>query len=612
LDQIVARADGVPLFVEELSKAVLESGLLREEAECYLLKGPLPPTAIPETLQDSLMARLDRLAPVKEIAQIAAVIGREFSHELLAAVASWEDEKLAAALRRLVAAELVFRRGMASRPAYIFKHALVREATYASLLKVKRQQLHAQIAQVLEERFSKVVEAVPDVLARHWTEAGEARKAAMYRLKAGERALRHSATTEAVAQLTMGQEMLQSLPEDYERHRLELDLQIALGTALCAVKGLAAPEATQAYVRAHELCGKLGEEQRLVPVLLGLWASHNARDELSNARTVSAQLLDLAKQKNDSVASILGHRALGTTLFGLGEFTAARMHLQQLLVTADSAATYSPGFLPYDPCVSGRAWLALTLAVLGYPEQSLAHADEALVEANRLQHHNTMSLVLSLRCSVGQFLRDEHDVAKHAERLHALAVEHNFTYWAGLGMYFQGWARAKGGEMMAGIKNMQEALAICQTTGAQAYVPYNLAMLADMCCQANDAPQGRKWLDEAFDRFGRTDARYCEAELLRIDGELKLAVPHPDRDAAEISFMRAIEIARRQEIKTAELFAAMSLARLWAACGKRRQAYDLLTPIYDWFTEGFTTRYLVEAKQLIDGLGSSSIPSLLS
>jgi predicted ATPase len=277
-----------------------------------------------------------------------------------------------------------------------------------------------------------------------------------------------------------------------------------------------------------------------------------------------------------------------------------------------SAATYSPGFLPYDPCVSGRAWLALTLAVLGYPEQSLAHADEALVQANRLQHHNTMSLVLSLRCSVGQFLRDEHDVAKHAERLHALAVEHNFTYWAGLGMYFQGWARAKGGEMMAGIKDMQEALAICQTTGAQAYVPYNLAMLADMCRQANDAPQGRKWLDEAFDRFGRTDARYCEAELLRIDGELKLAVPHPDRDAAEISFMRAIEIARRQETKTAELFAAMSLARLWAAYGKRRQAYDLLTPIYDWFTEGFTTRYLVEAKQLIDGLGSSSIPSLLS
>jgi predicted ATPase len=244
----------VPLFVEELTKTVLESGLLREEDDRYELEGPLPSVAIPATLQDSLMARLDRFAPVKEITQVAAVIGREFSHELLAAIISRDEEELVEALRQLIAAELVFHRGTLPETTYVFKHALVRDAAYASLLKGRRQQLHARIAQVLEERFARVVEAEPDVLARHWTEAGEAGKAAIYHLKAGERALAHSATAEAVAQLTMGEKILQSIPDGAERQRGELDLQIALGTALGAAKGLAAPGTARAYARARELC----------------------------------------------------------------------------------------------------------------------------------------------------------------------------------------------------------------------------------------------------------------------------------------------------------------------------------------------------------------------
>jgi predicted ATPase len=535
------------------------------------------------------------------VAQVAAVIGREFSHELLAAVMP-REEGLAEALRQLIAAELVFRRGMAPHAGYVFKHALVRDAAYASLLRGKRRQLHARIAQVLEERFAQVVEAEPDVLARHWAEAGEAAKAAMYRLRAGERALAHSATAEAVAQLTMGLELLQGLPDGDARRRWELDLQIALGAALSAAKGQAAPETVRAYARARELCGELGEERRLVPVLLGLWHSHNMRDELGAARTVAAQLLQVAEQGGDGTASILGHRALGATLFGLGEFTAARAHLQQLLALDRPAARHSPVPLPYDPCVSGRAWLALTLSVLGYPEQALAQAEEALAEAHRLRHHNTLSLVLCLRCSVGQFLRDHRDVARHAEALLAVAAEQNFAYWAGLGTYFRGWARARAGEMTAGIEEMRRGLAACQSTGAQAYVPYNLALLADMCRLADDAPLGRKLLDEALDRLGQTDARYCEAELLRIDGELRLAMSRPDQDGAEASFRRAIEVARRQDAKAAELRAAMSLARLWAEGGKRRRAHGLLAPIYGWFTEGFGTKHLVEAKHLIDSL----------
>jgi predicted ATPase/class 3 adenylate cyclase/DNA-binding winged helix-turn-helix (wHTH) protein len=604
LDQIVDRAEGVPLFVEELTRAVLESGLLREEAEGGGLESPLPPVAVPATLQDSLMARLDRVAPVKEIAQVAAVIGREFSHELVAAILSREEEELAHALRQLIAAELVFRRGTLPETTYVFKHALVRDAAYASLLKDRRQQLHARIAQVLEERFAKIVEAEPDVLARHWTEAGDAEKAANYRLKAGQRALAHSATAEAVAQLETGEKILQSLPATAERQRMELDLQIALGTALGAARGLAAPGTAYAYARARQLCGELGEQRRLIPVLLGLWASHNARDELGAARAVAAQLLQVAEDKRDGAARILAHRALGATLFGLGEFAAARTHLQQLLaLDRPTAAGHSPTSLPYDPCVSGRAWLALTLAVLGYPEQAIAQADEALAEAGRLRHHNTTALVLSLRCSVGQFLRDHDDVARHTEALLALAVQQDFAYWVGLGMYFQGWSRAGAGEIMAGIEEMRQALAACQSTGAQAYVPYNLALLADRCRQADDAPQARKLLDEALDRLGRTDACYAEAELLRIDGEVRLAISPPDWNLAETCFRRAIEVAHRQDAKTAELRAAMSLARMWADHGQQRQAYDLLVPIYGWFTEGFDTTDLKEAKALLDELG---------
>ena len=601
LEQIAAKSDGMPLFAEELTKVVLESGLLREEDDRYELEGPLLPLAIPATLQDSLMARLDRLTPAKEVAQVAAVIGREFSHELLAAIVP-RVEELDEALHQLLTAELVFRRGVTPQVTYSFKHALVRDAAYASLLKSRRRQLHARIAEVLEESFPSVIDAEPDVLANHWAEAGAADKAAIYRLKAGQRALAHSATAEAVAQLTLGQELLETLPEGEGRHHVELDLQITLGAALSAAKGYAAPETTRAYARARELCGKLGEERRLVPALLGLWGSYNARDELDAARDAAAQLLKLAEQKGDRGASILGHRSLGATLFGLGEFAAAREHLQQMLTLVSPEAELSFARLPYDPGISGRAWLALTLSVLGYPEQSFAQANQALADAEHLKHHNTTSIVLSLRCSLAQFQRDHRDLAKHAEALRALAVEQNFAYWAGLGTYFQGWAQAVAGDVAGGIAEMRRGLAACQTTGAQAYVPYNLALLADMYRSAGDTLQARKLLDDALHRLAQTDARYCEAELLCIDGELKLAMSPADHDDAEATFHRAIELARKQQAKAVELRAALCLARAWTAQGKRREARNLLAPIHGWFTEGSATAYLTEAKRLIDRL----------
>jgi class 3 adenylate cyclase/predicted ATPase len=601
LDQIATKSDGMPLFAEELTKAVIESGLLREEDDRYELDGPLPPLAIPATLQDSLMARLDRLTPAKEVAQVAAVIGREFSHELLAAIVP-RVEELDEALHQLMAAELVFRRGVTPQVTYSFKHALVRDAAHASLLKSRRRQLHARIAEVLEESFAPIVESEPDVLASHWAEAGAADKAAIYRMRAGQLALAHSATAEAVAQLTLGQQLLDTLPEGDGRHHAEIDLQIMLGAALSAAKGYAAPETTRAYARARELCGKLGEERRLVPALLGLWGSYNARDALGAARDVAEQLLRLAEQKQELTARILGHRALGSTLFGLGEFTAARLHLETLLTIEHPSDPLAFVRLPFDPYVSGRGWLGLTLAVLGYPEQGLAQSDAALAEAERLNQHNTTAIVLGLRCSLGQFLDEPRDVTKHASALRALAAEQGYAYWVGLSTCLHGWALARAGALMAGISEMRRGLTAYKTTGAQAYVPYNLARLADMCRLARDMHEARALLDEALNQVETTGARYCEAELLCIDGEIKLAMSPADKTGAEESFHRAIELARLQQAKTVELRAATCLAQLWSAQGERAKARELLAPIYGWFTEGLATVCLIEAKRLLDEL----------
>jgi predicted ATPase len=605
VERILAYADGVPLFVEELTKQVLEAELLRKEEDHFELVGPLSPVAIPTTLQDSLMARLDRLGPAKEIAQIASVIGRESPRELLAAVVPQEAD-LPDGLHRLALAELVFRRGTEPQITYVFKHVLVRDAAYASLLSARRRELHCTIAQTLEEHFTHVAEGEPDVLAHHWAEAGAAEKAAEYRRKAGEKALTHSAITEAIAQLLLGKSLLQNLPEGEGRWRRELELQIPMGAALSAAKGMAAEETVKAYERAHELCDLLGEEQRRIPVLLGLWGSYNARDELGLAHRAAAQLLQSAEQRQNETASVLGHRALGATLFQIGEFASAKTHLQRLLELDSTRAGIFSVALPYDPFISGRAWLSLTLSVLGYCDQALVQAAKALADAEHLQHQNTQALVLSLRCSLGQYLRDHQAVERHAKALLALAVERGFAYWVGLATYFQGWARAGTTDVSAGIAEMRRGLAACQTTGAQAYVPYNLALLADTCRIAGDPLLGRELLNEALAQLDQTEARYCESELLCIDGELRLSMPQADLPEAVRLFRRAIEIARRKNARTTELRATTHLAQLMADSGDRREAYNLLAPAYAWFTEGFDTRYLVDAKALLNELAKEA------
>ena len=337
VEQIVARTDGVPLFVEELTKTVLESGLLADAGDHYELTGPLPPLAIPTTLHDSLMARLDRLGPVKEVAQIGAVIGREFSYELLAAVAPMSANRLNDALEQLVNSELVFGRGTPPDAIYTFKHALVQDAAYQSLLKSKRQQLHARIVQVLEQRFPDVMDTKPELLAHHCVEGRLIEKAVAYWYRAGQQAIARSTLAEAAAHLAKGLEMLRVLPGGSERDRQELDLQIALGVALIPLKGQASPATGQVYARAYELCRRIGETKQLFPVLYGQWVTHHTRAELAAARLVAEELLQLGQRQANAGVQVIAHRALGTGAMFMGEFGSAAAQLERTIAIYDPA-----------------------------------------------------------------------------------------------------------------------------------------------------------------------------------------------------------------------------------------------------------------------------------
>ena len=373
VQQIVAKTDGVPLFVEELTKTVVESGLLREADGHYELRSPLPPLAIPSTLQDSLMARLDRLAPVKELAQLGATLGREFSYDLLHAVSPLDESSLQQGLRQLVEVELLYQRGLPPQATYLFKHALIQDTAYQSLLKSKRQQYHQQIAQVLEARFSDIKETQPELLAHHYTEAGLIEQAIPYWQQAGQRASQRSAHVEAISHLTKGLELLKTLPDTPERAQQELTLQIALGAPLQATKGFGAPEVERVYARARELCQQVGETPQLFPVLCGLWLFYTARAESQTARELGEQLLSLAQSVQDSALLLQAHHALWTTSFFLGEFALAREHAEQGMTLYDLQQHRSHAFLygGHDPGVCGRGFEAWASWHLGYPDQAL-------------------------------------------------------------------------------------------------------------------------------------------------------------------------------------------------------------------------------------------------
>jgi class 3 adenylate cyclase/DNA-binding winged helix-turn-helix (wHTH) protein/predicted ATPase len=603
--QVVAKTDGVPLFVEELTKTVLESALLREQADHYELRGSLPSLAIPTTLHDSLMARLDRLANAKEVAQLGATLGRDFPYELLRAVSPWDEERLQHALTQLVEAELLHQRGEPPQVTFIFKHALIQEAAYQSLLKSKRQQYHQQTVRILEQHFPEVAETQPELLAHHYTEAGLPAKALPYWQRAGHLAVERSANVEAISHFTKGLELLKSLPATPERTREELALQLALGQPLRMIKGHATPEVEGVYTRVHELSQQVGDNWQQCSALMGLGRFYINQASLQKAHELCEQCLTLAQRVQNPVFLLEAHRMFGVTLFWLGDLDTARRHLEQGIALYDVQQGYSRAFSStMDPgvvCLSVVAW---TLWMLGYPDRALTKIREALTLAQELSHAYSLGFALNYASMLHAWRREVQCAKERAEAVITLSNEHGFIHALSVGMIRRGWTLVKQGAVAEGIGQLHQGLATLRDAGTELPLSHHLALLADAYRQGGQVDAGLHALAEALAHLDNTGERHYEAELHRLKGECLLAqtAKRCKGREAEECFLQALDVARRQQAKSLELRAAMSLGRLWQQQGRRAEAYQILTGIYGWFTEGFETPDLQEAKALLEAL----------
>jgi predicted ATPase/class 3 adenylate cyclase len=603
LEHILAHTDGVPLFIEELTKTVLESGLLREEDRRYALSGPLPPLAIPTTLHDSLLARLDRRAPVREVAQIGAAIGREFSYPLLSAVAGLAGDKLREALDELVRSELVFARGEPPQTVYTFKHALVRDAAYDALLRSRRGELHARIATVLEERFPEVVEQQPELLAQHCTHAGLTKPAIVYWSKAGRRSVARSALIEAVVQLRKGLDLLPNLPDGPDRWQRELEMQTTLAGALVASQGGGSREAGRAYVRARVLCEQLDDTSALVPVLAGQFTNHIGRCEYATARQIAEDLLRLGQSRNDAMANLVGNRSMGTCLHFAGEFAPAAEYFERVLnlyVPEQHSALATVAGL--DIKVQGLVDSAWDLLILGYPDRALSRGEQGLIWSRKLNHPHSLALAL-VNGAIFDLLRRADQAALEAlDEAIALATEQRFSHWRARAEIARGHVLVSRGETTEGLALARKAVADHAAIGSLPNHTYYLGLFAQSCERAGRADEALDLLDTALKMANNTGERWFEAELHRLIGESRLAHCSGEPVEAEAAFHRAMTVAHQQDARLWELRAAMSLSRLWREQGRQTAARDLLAPIYGWFTEGFDTPDLRDAKALLDGL----------
>jgi predicted ATPase len=532
LRDVVSKTDGVPLFVEELTKTVLESGLLRETPEHYELNGPLPPQAT-----------------------------------------------------------------------YLFKHALIQDAAYQSLLKSTRQQLHQQVAQVLEARFPALVVMQPELVAQHYTAADCIEQALPYWQRAGERASERSAYLEAISHCTTGIELLKTLPETPVHTQQALALHITLGAALLVTKGHAAPEVERIYTQARLLCQQVGETPQLLQVLFGLYRFYIGRPQLHTARELGETLLRLTQQSQDPVLAVVAHYTLGFTWLCLGVLPAARLHLEQ------GIAHYTPEQrrasvlrIGQELGVGCRAYAAMTLWLLGYPEQALSHIHNALTLAHELSHPYSLAYAWCLAAFIAQFRRDVSVVYEQAEAAGVLSTDQGFPLWVAQATSFRGWALILKGQGGEGLTQIHQGIALWHTTGARLLDPFWRSLLAEASFYLGHVEDGLQALDEALALVEQHEERWWEAEIHRLRGVCFRRQPASQPAEAEACFQRALDIAQRQEAKSLELRAAMSLARLWQSQGKRAKARALLAPIYSWFTEGFDTVDLQEARALLDEL----------
>ena len=597
IEHIVAKADGVPLYVEELTKTILESEFLHEERDRYTLAGSLSDLAIPETLQDSLMARLDRVPTVREVAQLGAVLGREFAYEMLHSLAPHEEQVLQDGLGQLVDSELLYQRGRGRRARYVFKHALIQDAAYQSLLKRTRKQYHHDVAELLKARLPDTAEVQPELLAHHYSEAGYHEQAARYWRAAGRRAAERSANAESIVHLRQGLESIRMLPDTPDRTRMELEFLTDLGPALIATMGYGAQEVKKTYTRAKELCDRVGEKRDRFPVLRGLWNSYLFAAEMGEAHERGEELMGLAEDIGDSGLVVEAHRVMGTVSFMMGDFDGARSHMER------GIGVYDPekhGDLAYvygaHPSVVCRLYGAKALWMLGYPVTAHAMMDEAMSDVEALSHDHTRAFALCYQATLAQYGRDVPSVREIADAAIAVATEHHIRQWLSWGTILSGWALAIGGEGDGGLARLQEGLANWRKEDLFA-VPYFLGLEAEVLDTVERSSEGLDILTKAIELSEKGDQNFYLSELHRLQGALLLRENRTED--AEKSLKRALEIARQQKAKSLELRAGICLARIWKDSDKEKEAADVLTEVHDWFTEGIDSFDLKEAEKLL-------------
>ena len=601
-EQILARCDGVPLFVEEMTKSVLETGSLAADSDNIVVDGA--GLAVPYTLYASLMARLDRLGPWRKIAQTAAVIGRNFSYQQLAALHMQELAMLDEGLRRLMEATLIVGHGEPPRATFTFKHALVQDVAYASLLRTERRTIHERFARALEESFPDTVAGQPEVIATHYTKAGMSERAIAYWQRAGELAQQRSANVEAIAAFERGLGLVKTLQPGVQRDRHELDLQFHLGAAFTAASGFAAPEVAAAYERARTLCQTSKDVEQRFAVLRGLWVYHLVQAHLGAADELAAEMLALAEIERNQAYELEAHRAAGMTRLWRGDLVPARDHLER------GSRIYDPKLhhdhaLRYgnDPGIACLVHEAFALWVLGYPDQAAARSERAIGLARQLAHPFSLAQALIYGAFVHQCRREAPLARKAAEEAKLLAVEYGFPFWLAEADIMAGWALATEADKAQGLARLRKGMDEFLATGARMDQPRWLVHVIEIMLEDGQLQAGLDAAGAALKAVADTREGFFEARLHQLQGELLLRLRGAEgRGAAEASFTTALEIARHQRARSWELRSATSLARLWLEQSRRQEARDLLAGVYGWFTEGFETADLKEAKALLEVL----------
>ncbi|WNM60760.1 adenylate/guanylate cyclase domain-containing protein [Candidatus Nitrospira neomarina] len=616
-EQVVSRTDGVPLFVEELTKSLLESGLLRQGEHEYELVGSLPSMTIPATLQDSLMARLDRLATAKPVAQLGATLGREFSYELLHAVSPLGETTLQHELTRLEEAELVYRQGLLPQATYMFKHALIQEVAYESLLKSARREVHHHIAEVLENRFPSTAESEPELLAHHYTKAARPDRAIPYWQQAGQRALKRSANPEAISHLTQGLTLLQTLPEGPERDQKELAMQLGLSPAYMITKGWGAVEVEQCSKRAQVLSQKLGDGQSLYASTWGLCFNYFLRGQLNDSLKTAEEVFRMAYATDNPVLHVGAHHAVGYSYQYRGDFTKSREHAEKgiALFNLDQERAIVDLFqlsstVPLHSFLGGGKWM------LGYPEQGLAHIGQAVALAQTLQHPPSIAFAYGTGCFAYHSARDFEWVEHASAKVLELAEKEVFQLWDTIALTYHGWAIGMKGRIKDGIEEIEKGLEKFRLTGTRVMLPDVMTMLGELLWQAGRIEEALAALDEGIREATHSDRNehFMEPELYRLKAEIfkqcAEVEDHPENAAqlfkdAEDSFQDALDLTRKQRARMLEIRAAVGLGRLWQRQGKPQEALQILEQLYNSFTEGFDTEDLREAHILIEELRES-------